>query len=137
MFFKIDPHNGVPIYDQVVRQIVYAVADEMLKPGELVPSVRELAKQLAINPNTVTRAYRELQSHLILETVRGTGLQVADKATRICQRKRHELIRLRLQDVLREAIQSGLEDGDLESMFSDELKKSKRQVAAERKEMQT
>ena len=53
MFFQIDPANGLPIYEQVVRQLKFAVADELLQPGELAPSVREVARELAINPNTV------------------------------------------------------------------------------------
>ena len=62
MFFTIDPSNGLAIYEQIVRQVTFAVANETLKPGDLVPSVRELARELAINPNTVARAYRDLQA---------------------------------------------------------------------------
>ena len=62
MFFAISAHNGVPIYEQIMRQVKFAVAAGLLGPGELVPSVRELARELVINPNTVARAYRELQS---------------------------------------------------------------------------
>ena len=56
MFFQIDFDNRLAIYDQVVRQIKFAVAGAVLKEGELVPSVRELARELTINPNTVARA---------------------------------------------------------------------------------
>ena len=59
MFFHIDPSNGLAIYSQIVRQIKFAVAGEALRPGEMVPSVRELARELAVNPNTVSRAYRD------------------------------------------------------------------------------
>ena len=75
--------NGLAIYDQVVRQIKFAVANQALRPGDLVPSVRELSKQLAINPNTVARAYRQLQDDGVLETVRGLGLQVTAGATSV------------------------------------------------------
>ena len=71
---SVDPSNGLAIYDQIVRQIKFAIASGAVLPGELVPSVRELAKQVAVNPNTVSRAYRELQSENVLETVRGTWL---------------------------------------------------------------
>ena len=77
MFLAIDPQNGVAIYEQIVRQVNFAVAAEVLVAGDLVPSVRELARQLAVNPNTVARAYRQLQSDGVLETVRGTGLAVS------------------------------------------------------------
>ena len=67
MFFQIDFGNGLAIYDQVVRQVKFAVAGEVLKEGELVPSVRELARELTINPNTVSRAYRQLQDDGVLD----------------------------------------------------------------------
>ena len=61
MFLFIDAHNGLAVYEQIVRQVKFAVADGVLSAGDLAPSVRELAKDLAINPNTVARAYRQLQ----------------------------------------------------------------------------
>ena len=86
MFFQIDFGNGLAIYDQVVRQIKFAVAGEVLKEGELVPSVRELARELTINPNTVARAYRQLQDDGVLTSVRGTGLAVAAGAASAVER---------------------------------------------------
>ena len=80
MFFQIDFNNGLAVYDQVVRQVKFAVAAKLLAEGSLVPSVRELAGELAINPNTVSRAYRQLQDDGVLATVRGTGLAVAPGA---------------------------------------------------------
>ena len=84
MFLAIDPQNGVAIYEQIVRQVNFAVAGEALEAGDLVPSVRELARQLAVNPNTVARAYRQLQADGVLETVRGTGLAVSAGAAKRC-----------------------------------------------------
>jgi GntR family transcriptional regulator len=121
MFFNIDPSNGLPIYEQVVRQVVYAIADEALRIGELVPSVRELARQLAINPNTVARAYRHLQDDGVLESVRGTGLAVAGGAMERCRHTRVRLIRERLQQVLVEARQSRLAPGELRGLIESEL----------------
>ena len=57
MQLSIEPDNGIPIYEQLVRQIKYAVAEGVLVPGQVIPSVREMAKQLTLNPNTVQRAY--------------------------------------------------------------------------------
>ena len=121
MFFDVDPSNGVPIYEQVVRQVVYAVADGSLKAGDLVPSVRELARELAINPNTVSRAYRQLQDDGILESVRGTGLAVAAGAMTRCCEARVNLLRARLQQVLVEARQSRLAPEELRSLVESEL----------------
>jgi len=55
MFFSIDPSGGVTIYEQIVRQVKLAIAEQTLRPGQLLPSVRPLSHQLAINPNTVAR----------------------------------------------------------------------------------
>ena len=92
-----------------------------LKPGELIPSVRELARELAINPNTVARAYRELQGDRVLETVRGTGLEVASGAAERCRNERIKLIRARLKRVLAEAKRSGLDAAELRALVDKEL----------------
>ncbi len=96
MFFQIDFDNQLAIYDQVVRQVKFAVASGVLKEGELIPSVRELARELTINPNTVSRAYRQLLDDGVLASVRGTGLAVAAGASQRCREERVELIRTRL-----------------------------------------
>ena len=121
MFFKIDLANGLAIYEQIVRQVKYAVAHETLKSGELVPSVRELARELAINPNTVARAYRELQSEGVLDSVRGTGLAVAGAARKRCQDERVKLLRTRLRQVLTEAKHSQLGSAELREIVEEEL----------------
>ncbi len=121
MFFRIDFANGLAIYEQVVRQVKFAVAGGVIKPGELVPSVRELARELTINPNTVARAYRELQADGVLQSVRGTGLAVAEGAAGRCRHQRVLLIRTRLQQVLLEAKQSRLEAAELRALVEHEL----------------
>ncbi|HTQ38784.1 MAG TPA: GntR family transcriptional regulator [Pirellulales bacterium] len=121
MFFHIDPHNGLAIYDQIVRQLKFAVASGALKSGELIPSVRELARELAINPNTIARAYRQLQEDDVLQSVRGTGLEVATGAGERCRNERLKLIRTRLRQVLAEAKQSKLNSKDLRELVEKEL----------------
>ncbi len=128
MFFPVDPSNGLAIYDQVVRQIKFAVAGGVLRAGELVPSVRELARELAINPNTVARAYRKLQDDNVLRPVRGTGLAIAAGAAEKCRRERVRLIRERLGQVLDEARRSRLDLDELRTLIDKEL------LAAEQKE---
>jgi GntR family transcriptional regulator len=122
MFFQIDPHNGLAIYDQIVRQVKFAVAGGVLRSGEMIPSVRELARDLAINPNTIARAYRQLQDDQVLEPVRGTGLEVATGAAHRCRQERLSLIRARVRQVLSEARQSGLEADDILKLVETELK---------------
>ena len=108
MFFSIDAHNGVAIYDQIVRQVKFAIAEESLRPGQLLPSVRALSMQLALNPNTVARAYQQLQSDGVLELLRGRGVVVCQGATKVCKEVRRTLISDRLQSVLTEALHGGL-----------------------------
>ena len=121
MFFHIDASNGVPIFEQISRQVKYAVARGALRPLELVPSVRELAQRLTVNPNTVARAYRDLQGEDVLEPLRGEGLQVTRKALDRCRKDRQALLRQRLRSVVGEARQSGLPDDEILSLFQDEL----------------
>ena len=126
MLFHVDARNGLAVYDQIVRQVKFAVAEGAVRSGEMVPSVRELARDLAINPNTVARAYRQLQDDGVLETVRGTGLAVAAAARRKCQGERTKLIRARLRLVLEEAQHSGLEAGDIAALVETELEAIRR-----------
>ena len=121
MILQIDPSNGVAIYEQVVRQLKFAVASGRVRRGELVPSVRELSKQLAINPNTVSRAYRQLQDEQVLESVRGLGMQVATGAERRCRADRKKLISTRIEAVLAEARHSGLTRDDVAKIVEKQL----------------
>ena len=127
MFLHIDAQNGLAVYDQIARQVKFAVADGTLAAGEMVPSVRELAKELAINPNTVARAYRQLQDEGVLAAVRGTGLAVEGNSRRACQADRKRLIRERLRDVVTEAHLSGLDEAQIQELFIAELSAVQRQ----------
>lgn len=126
MLLHVDIGNGLAVYDQIVRQVKFAVADGALRSGELVSSVRELARELAVNPNTVARAYRQLQDDGVLEPVRGTGLSIAPTARRHCQAERSKLIRARLRIVLEEALHSGLNEHEIETLIEDELTSARR-----------
>jgi GntR family transcriptional regulator len=121
MFVHVDPSNGLAIYDQIVRQVKFAVASDALKPGNLVPSVRELARDLTVNPNTVARAYRKLQADNVLQALRGTGLEITSSAPKKCLADRAALIRGRLHSVLAEARQSGLAADEIRSLTEEEL----------------
>jgi GntR family transcriptional regulator len=71
--FQLDLHSGVPVYRQIIDQVRGGIASGSLTPGDQLPTVRQLAVDLAINPNTVVRAYRELELGGLLETHQGTG----------------------------------------------------------------
>lgn len=121
MFFRIDASDGIPIYEQISRQIKFAVASEALRPGEMIPSVRELARELAVNPNTVARAYRDLQAEGILEALRGTGMLVTRQAVKQCRADRIELLRQRIRQVFEEACRGQLALDELRVLVNEEL----------------
>jgi len=77
--FALDLRSGVPVYRQLMDQVRGAMASGTLKPGDQLPTVRQLAVNLEINPNTVVRAYRELELGGLLETHQGTGTFIANK----------------------------------------------------------
>ncbi len=123
MFFQIETANGVPVYEQVVRQVTFAVANGSLSSGELIPSVRQLARELAINPNTVARAIRELQERGVLEPIRGTGMVVTEKAKSLCRSDRTRVLRERFAAVIEEAAQTRLSRPEILQIFQSELDK--------------
>lgn len=122
MLLQIDPSNGLPIYDQINRQMKFAVANGALRAGELVPSVRELAQRVAVNPNTVARAYRDLQAEGVLETLRGEGLRVTRDAKASCQRDRQSLLKARLHGAIAECRLGGLKTGEIRALVDDVMK---------------
>jgi GntR family transcriptional regulator len=120
MLIDLKTTDDRPIYAQIVDRVKYAVAAGVLRPGEMVPSVRELSKQLVVNPNTVARAYRDLQAEGLLEPVRGTGLQVAKEAARRCRDARREIVRQRLRAAMEEAVRSGMDLAEVEALIHQE-----------------
>jgi DNA-binding transcriptional regulator YhcF (GntR family) len=77
--FRLDDHSGVPVYRQIIDQVLGGVATGTLRPGDQLPTVRQVAVDLAINPNTVQRAYRELEIRGLLETQQGTGTFISQQ----------------------------------------------------------
>ena len=75
--FKLNPKSGVPVYRQIQDQIRFGIASGQLCPGEQLPTVRALAVELAVNPNTVIKAYSELERQEVLTTEQGSGTFVA------------------------------------------------------------
>jgi GntR family transcriptional regulator len=120
ILLQLDPADQRPIYAQIADRVISAVAAGVLRPGELVPSVRELSKQLVINPNTVARAYRELQAAGVIEPVRGTGLQVAPGAVVPCREQRQQRVRERLRRAIEDARATELPAEEIERILREE-----------------
>lgn len=121
MFFSIDPHNGVAIYDQIVRQIKFAIAAGSLGPNQMLPSVRNLSQQLAINPNTINRAFQQLQQEQIISPLRGLGLIVEADARQKCIVARQQLLTERLRSVISESLHAGLSAKQIEKLVKQQL----------------
>ena len=90
--FSLDPKSGVPFYKQVILQIEMAIADGRLATGDQLPTVRSLAVDLSINPNTVARAYNELEIRGIVNTQQGTGTFISNKKIELDEIKREKVL---------------------------------------------
>ena len=123
MQIHISPHDGVPIYLQIVNQVKYLVAAQRLAPGEPLPSVRRLAEQLVVNPNTVARAYRELEAAGVLTTRPGAGVYVSEGRSPLARGEQTKILTERIDVLLAEARQM---DVDLETLVGLIHKRSRR-----------
>jgi GntR family transcriptional regulator len=90
--FSLNAANGVPFYKQIILQVEMGIADGRLKTGDQLPTVRSLAVDLAVNPNTVARAYSELEIRGIVTTQQGTGTFVGDKKVQISEVERERVL---------------------------------------------
>jgi len=124
ILIDLSESDGRPIYGRIADRIKFAIAGEVLRPGELAPSVRELSKQLVVNPNTVARAYRDLQAEGLLEPERGTGLRIADGALEKCRAARSDHVRERFRAAIDEAMGTGLDPAEIEAILRDEWDKA-------------
>ena len=104
----ISPNDGVPIYLQIVNQVKYQVASGRLAPGEELPPIRVLAERLRINPNTVVRAYRELELAGVLEKRGTTGTFVSNAVTPLARRERLRILTERVDALVVEAQHLGV-----------------------------
>lgn len=105
MQIHINAHDGVPIYLQVVNQIRYQVAAGRLAAGAELPPIRVLAEKLVVNPNTIARAYRELELAGIVEKRRTAGTYVSDQGSPLARRERMKILSERIDQLLAESEQ--------------------------------
>jgi len=104
----ISSSDGVAIYAQIVNQVKYLVASGRLTPGAELPPIRVLAERLLINPSTVARAYRELESAGIVEKRRTAGTYVSDQGSPLARRERMKILAERIDALLAEARQMNI-----------------------------
>ena len=100
---SIDPKSGVPLYRQIIESVKFAIARGVLGPGDRLPTVRQLAVDLEVNPNTVIRAYREMEIEGALDTQQGSGTFVTDARPQIDALERARMLDQILTELLARA----------------------------------
>lgn len=106
--FQIAAHSGVPAYRQLMDQVKYYVASRVLNPGDKLPSIRELARALVVNPTTVVKAYSELEHEGVIEMQHGRGVFIASTSPRMTPRQREDVLRPLARQLAVEAQQLGV-----------------------------
>ena len=123
MLFHINPSSGLPLYLQVEAQVKQAVAAGALKPGDALPSVRRLGAELRINPNTVARAYQDLERDGIISTVPGGGTYVADGVPGLLKSEKVRRLRPYARQIAVEGSQMRLGPEEIVKLVEEELEK--------------
>lgn len=111
--FRLDLRSGVPVYRQLIDQVLVAISSGLLGPGDRLPTVRQVAVDLSININTVVRAYKELEIRGILSTQQGTGTFITDQQVRQDEAERQRRLSQLIGDMLARAGADGLTVADV------------------------
>jgi GntR family transcriptional regulator len=117
--FRLDLHSGVPVYRQIIDQVMGGIAASALAGGDQLPTVRQVAVDLSINPNTVVRAYRELEIRGVLETQQGTGTFVSHKKVKRDDVERERQLNQLVSEFVSRAGSAGFTVKDLLEQLSD------------------
>jgi GntR family transcriptional regulator len=121
--FRVDPTDTEPLFQQIVSTVKRGVAVGRLKPGERLPSVRELAKELVINPNTIARAYQVLEADGVTLSRRGAGTFVAERNVVVKSDERRRRFKAALEGVLADAVHLGLTAEEVQKVFAATMKR--------------
>jgi GntR family transcriptional regulator len=117
--FSLDQTSGVPAYRQIIDQVLGGIAAGTLRAGDQLPTVRQLAVDLAVNPNTVVRAYRELEIREVLSTQQGTGTFLTDKKPPVDGLERQRRIARLCGELLSKAGAEGIELPEILAYLND------------------
>lgn len=122
LYLHVDPANGLPVYQQIVEQVRRAVAIGVLRTGEQLPTVKQIAGSLVVNPATVGRALRELEHLGIVQTFPGRGAFVrGDAAVAVAETGARDIVRVSIDSALREARSLGVEEGAVQRLFAEAI----------------
>jgi GntR family transcriptional regulator len=118
---KVNASSFIPIYEQIKIEFKKEIFRGDLKPNDPLPSIRDLATELLINPNTVARAYRELEMEGIIYTRRGKGCYVSDDSAQMMTKERKSILIKSFDELIEEAKKFGLEREEIKKLFEDRL----------------
>lgn len=121
MLLKPNPSSGLPIYLQLMEQIRHAIATGALRPGEQLPGIRPLAEELVINPNTVAKAYRELEHEGVVELRQGAGAFVTNNAPSKKDTQKLRAAQTEVATTVKRLRAGGVADEDIRRLFEAEL----------------
>jgi GntR family transcriptional regulator len=119
---KIDPSSFVPIYEQIKKQVRSRIVAGFWRPGDPLPSIRDLAAEMIINPNTVARAYRELEKEGVIHTRKGKGCFVAAVSPPLAEEERLRHVDQVFSRAIEEAAGLGADRAEMQRVFDDCLK---------------
>jgi len=119
MQLHISTGDGVPIYLQIANQVKHLLASGRLAPGDEIPPIRVLARQLLINPNTVARAYLELEREGVVQKRHGSGTYISDAGSPLGRKERLKILSGRIDALLAEASNLRIEPAELMREISD------------------
>jgi GntR family transcriptional regulator len=121
MQFHLQFDSPIPPYEQIVAQVIFAIASGRLEIGSLLPSVRELGPRILVHPNTVAKAYQELERLGVIVARRGKGMEITSEALNLCQERRSGIVRQHIRDALHEAVASALPPDEIRDLVEQEL----------------
>src|SRR5919107_1792168 len=121
MLFRTNPALGVPIYLQLMEQVKHSIETGALRPGDQLPGIRPLAEELVINPNTVAKAYRELEHEGVIELRQGAGAFVSENAPSKKDAEKLRSAQAAVAATVEKLRARGLADDDIRRLFEAEL----------------
>jgi GntR family transcriptional regulator len=127
MFLRLEPSSGVPITRQLADQIRTHCASGTISPGDRLPSVRQLAQQLAVNQNTILRVYERLTAEGLLERKHGDGTYIAERLPPGRLKAQRELLRQEAERLARRAADLGISDDETREILDEALKQLNRE----------
>lgn len=119
--FAVNIDSAVAVYVQIENLVQFAIASGKYKPKDVLPSVREMSETLGLNPNTITKAYRDLEIMGVVTTRRGVGVSVSDKAPKLCEARMRAMVAAHLREAVSECMAAGLAAPEVRRIVTDAI----------------